>query len=1169
MLFIGCGGSGGVTLQYLMDSLRTELRREVERSDLQVDLPPGILPDAWQFLHIDVRDTPDTADGEGRPPAVPDQGGHYLGLARQGLRWEMVADQVWNRGRVERPDLVAGWLRKPDSHDPALVEGAGQERAVGRGATLNAVQLLHEALYSAVSRMSASGGTQQLGQLAQALGTSADRNPLVFIVSSMAGGSGASMVLDVAQVLYGIDSALKATTAMFLYTSEVFTSLPQDQRRGVEANGLAALGELLATSLGACPDDSKLLELMGGIAGAGVHQPFKRVFPIGLRHGPQQAVFGDGTLEGVYRAVGRALAGLISSPTALRDFVSYDLTNVGTQDTDMSWIGEGSSSDSVLWGTLGFARLSIGRDRYGEYVAQRLSRASVDRLVSGHLELAGDAGEAALQQSVKDARRQLLHRMNIPQEGEVKVLSLLSRKSPDSEQVKRDLRRGTTEIINQQVFGDGELQGHLAGPAFANAVNRVLTRAGRPLQKDLRDRAYGLAYEWHRAFVTDLTAELDRLSAAKGLPTVRQLVLQLSIDAERWSQQLSAQAARMTATGALGALSAKLSSLLQGQTAIGVGHPAQVQVANDLAEGAAKNTAGYVAQILSEVFADFRQSFAMPLAQALAGQLAVLGTAQGTAAKSAGPADLRTSAYALWPDGSGIVSQRFDSAHNEVTLMDAEKFPGQFDAHIQAIVHARPGVATVGDAVDLAITEIVTYRWQGNNDEDSESRNIRIVKAWVPQVLSLDPSDPMKVRAQSAASFACELSPQVIVERARDWVWNPDGEIGPYLGATFATYMSTDDLDYGSRRAQLVTKFREVMQQALPLVGVNGQAFSRIHSDALEVNYKFSAVPFDINSEIARDLGQEIVRSAHASGHSAQAFNEALTQSGTADRIDIFSTYAPMSPLAFGSLLKPIDSALKMAAAQGDSGTKRFWKNRRARPLPSCIPMSPAERRATVAGYVIGKVTGRMRGKYERLPNVPHRHLEVYCEEGERWLPFPKDLTPYDKPWQVDELPTLLENHLVAVAACGNSSDLGPLQAYRTLRHTFAELLDAIEPVYDNTNGDYYLQRWIVDGWRPTGADPARWNIGMSGDVVDLGAPEGRKEAALAFLTHFRDKTIEDYHPEDPRANRGLHPYNRRPMMAAIADDFVWACSQVMEMVQTIDVGEEGSGPGSGFFEGM
>ena len=62
-LVVGCGGSGGATLSYMMDQLRSEL------------LAAGVhsLPTGWQFVHIDVPSGAESGpDGLAKVPA---QGG--------------------------------------------------------------------------------------------------------------------------------------------------------------------------------------------------------------------------------------------------------------------------------------------------------------------------------------------------------------------------------------------------------------------------------------------------------------------------------------------------------------------------------------------------------------------------------------------------------------------------------------------------------------------------------------------------------------------------------------------------------------------------------------------------------------------------------------------------------------------------------------------------------------------------------------------------------------------------------------------------------------------------------------------------------------------------------------------------------------------------------------
>ena len=69
ILFVGCGGSGGALLGYLMDQLRSDLRRQgIEK-----------LPSGWGFIHVDCPPSPDPlAPGLG---TIWDLGGKYIALA--------------------------------------------------------------------------------------------------------------------------------------------------------------------------------------------------------------------------------------------------------------------------------------------------------------------------------------------------------------------------------------------------------------------------------------------------------------------------------------------------------------------------------------------------------------------------------------------------------------------------------------------------------------------------------------------------------------------------------------------------------------------------------------------------------------------------------------------------------------------------------------------------------------------------------------------------------------------------------------------------------------------------------------------------------------------------------------------------------------------------------
>ena len=1161
MLVIGCGGSGGATLQYMMDNLRAQLSRHLEKSDLP---PLKALPDAWQFVHVDVATTPDMAE-EARPPTVQSQGGAFIGLANPGLTWKLVADDVWGRGREQRPDLVSGWLRKPTERDPVLTQGAGQERAVGRGVTLNSVTQLKDTLERAHGRMTAAGANS-LRSLASAFGNvqiSAD--PVVIIVSSMAGGSGASMVLDVPQVLSTIDPNLGRTTAMFLYTSEVFGDLERADRRGVEANGLAMMGEVFATSLGANDSDGELLRLLG-VTGARTDQPFRRIFPIGRRSGTRGALFGDGSLESIYRAVGRALAGMVGSPFALDRFVRYDLVNPNPQPTDDVWLGEGTSDpNSVLWGTFGYSSLSLGRDRYGEYVAQLLARWSVDRLVSGHKRDDEATGEADLQLAAEDGHRRVLQGLGLSGES-VTALSLLARSSSSETEMRQELQAEMKERLRLRVFSDGELSRALVGPAFVRTLQRILASTRDQMDSDVQECAYGRVYTWHQRFVTDLLDEITVVASMHGLAVARRVIDLLRADVAAWVGQLRTEAALPGRQEWTPSMPDQVLAQLNGLKAVVTGHPIQNTVLEGLGTQAAKSVAGSTARLLMKVLEDFGPSLASPLSLALADQEHALEQARLADPQPSGQSDLRAATYAEWPRKHAVVPPRFQGAHNEVVLYNYEEFPAEFDRHVQAMMASRK-IGPEQAAESLMVTEILRNRWLQHNDDSAMSTVIVPTAPWTPADLVRDPAEPTRLAMRSSAQFKIKFGLDDVIERAREWVWRKDGEFGAFLRVGLSEYLDPTKREFNERLRQLSDRFDEALTQALPLVSVETAALKKVHVDNLTVNYKFSAVPFATNQTVRAMLNSELKQRASASGPSLESLDQAMIQGDSIDRIDVFASYAPMSPLAFGSLLQPL--AIAWREAVSSRNTNDFWRNRRARPIPGALAMSPAERRSSIAGYVVSKITGRIRGSYTTLPGQPANPLEIFDEDGGRWLKFPEPLlTPFSEGYQKDEVVAILESQLLAIAECGFDQTLSPLLPYVTLRHTYAKVTQTVEETqeadgggrtHDRATGRSYLTNWIVQGWRPPGAPPATWKSDVNGQDLDLTTASGRRDAAVAFVTLFRDEYAAYYHPEDPRLNPGLKAFDRRPMIASVVTDFVWALDAVLEVLQEISL--DGRGP--------
>jgi len=126
-LIVGCGGSGGATLAYMMDQLRSELHAA------GVDK----LIAGWQFVHIDV---PSAADpGPDGLANVPGQGGTYIGCGPRGSSYAILDGALSQRLSTDAAlDTIATWApRQPDQVTNPISAGAGQYRAIGRMITLS------------------------------------------------------------------------------------------------------------------------------------------------------------------------------------------------------------------------------------------------------------------------------------------------------------------------------------------------------------------------------------------------------------------------------------------------------------------------------------------------------------------------------------------------------------------------------------------------------------------------------------------------------------------------------------------------------------------------------------------------------------------------------------------------------------------------------------------------------------------------------------------------------------------------------------------------------------------------------------------------------------------------------------------------------------------------
>jgi hypothetical protein len=233
-LFIGLGGAGGKTLRAIKQQMH---------HDLSANGYSGSLPTAWQFLHID---TPTVQDGASfSAPMLPAD--EYYSVTRPELTLKDIVERVENLGPLaETQKILAGWSTE---FVPVVINcGAAQIRGIGRLALVADLRNTFDVIQSAISKMLSPKAIPELQAVASTLGIAFEKStPQVFIISSLGGGTGSGMFLDVAELVKRATQEEWGDQAIALhYTPEIFRSLGR-MGKSIPMNSLGAMNELIAS----------------------------------------------------------------------------------------------------------------------------------------------------------------------------------------------------------------------------------------------------------------------------------------------------------------------------------------------------------------------------------------------------------------------------------------------------------------------------------------------------------------------------------------------------------------------------------------------------------------------------------------------------------------------------------------------------------------------------------------------------------------------------------------------------------------------------------------------------------------------------------------------------------------------------------------------------------
>lgn len=1086
-LFIGVGGSGGKTLAYLWRSLE----RRLSAAGWTDSVPP-----IWQFLHLDPKSQ---NDSPGRDiPILPVGAVTYVNLADQPLPYQDYDDELVSPAYLEG---FAGWRPpSPGSIEPPYL-GAGQRRAVGRVISVHALGRIRDAIAKAATAMQdqhAEGTRAALrNRLRVPLHYAPDHTCHVVVVGSLAGGSGSGVFLDVVHVVRSMAGQIDYSAGdplTVLYTSELFKFLPQEFRRGINSNTLAATSELIAASEGNLdPRSASLLQRSGGpLPREGQRRTGRTTAIVGLSNGVVQMR----SETDVYRAVGTLLAGSLTDYELQQTLSSFIVNTNGAPYSD-TWTlskhalpeAQGNVVNPV--GALGYASYGLGRNLFAQYTSERIAKLSLDRLLWGHRRVQ-QAGE-----QISDER--LIQRAADARDDEFFDNTGLHEKGREHNQVLVALRHGATvdgfldearnailERLRRQPAGlpAAEVQGMVEKEYDASSGS---VRA--KVDADREERARRWSIEVRKKLVDAVVFEIGTY----GFPTTIELLERLDAQLRDAIAELEGYRADYGKESA-GLLEGAKAVFVQLRDKITTNHDSVTTSVGKRRDALKKVVEGDLFTFAAAQLTDIRQNLLPPL------RAAVKSAAVSLTRLATEPGPDRDK-FDQWSDTS--VPPHLQPAPNEYLLEPIETFEASLEALLTRVY------ADAASAIDRAIGEAIVGDWPTAEDPTHRVDLIRTVKKWSPADSRARASTD---ETPGAAEFSFYLDADALLSRTQDWVQRRS-DISTYVSESLADYLAPSNEDSTARADAFERAVRGAITASRPLVRINGSLDTRIHSSPTSVVNFFGRFP--VKPETGTPLFER-VKAALLDAKLDQLGDEAAIEAlcdptSTAGDVDIASfTGSTRHPVIFGSLFEPIAEDWKATAGKPLGEQAQFWSFRRAAVLPDFVPLPVVLQEGLIRGWFTAGFLGRLSDLA-----LNDRPVMVLTEEG--WLAFPWPYLGGPERDRVMVLHRVLESYPVALLDLAQGTE-ATLAAYEALLDLAKDGVGGVLTTYTALNAA--LQSWIDSGEAPSGAETPLETV--AGPAGQTGSPLDRAKALSGAFHRVLKQYAEVPKPSITRVGKEL-----------------------------------------------
>jgi|688.fasta_scaffold25238_4 hypothetical protein len=1081
MIFVGLGGSGGKTLRFLKRDLNAWLKT--------IGWHEG-MPQGWQFLQID---TPTVQDGAEIKSAAMLPDNEYLGLVGRDVEMDLLDASLYPLRSAHRMG-GSSWRVVPNSLGVNIQTGAGQYRAVGRSVALGYLQAIRARLKKAYEKLNQPEAQASLSKLYMHVhGESPSVNvpaPLVVVVSSIAGGTGAGLINDVCDLLREIDPTAGESIGI-LFTPDVFSTLSDGDIRtgGIQPNSLAAISEILngywwhggagGTDVKIPTKKSTLMTAAGAVVDVQRTGP---AYPFLVGRKNSSGISYRSSVQ-LFEIVGAALTSWVTDTTVQQQLIAYAISNwrkdgVQLKVSQHALVNKGSQVLNEFglnpFCALGFSRVSLGNRYFKNYASERIAREAVQFLV--HNFEAGGAAQILRAQQPQISAAELIERQA---EERVEPFMRLCGLFPLDEnpiqpkatdpfvEAESLIRPEELDIFYYECLDVAVTQvSHPAEYVSSDWISWIIpavSDAALQFEQKCAPRVEENLVKWVESQPDAVLSHVITLIGEVGIQVAEAVIDKMVKRITSPNDGVITRLKELTVDLAFYAQQGYWGDLVKtayvGKTKkIPAG--ALARQACDSALTAAVYASGIrMKQVTIDLLEQFVQGFLIPLQQTLAADM--INQSRQVA---------KVSDWPNWPEhGSrGSLSDASTPPMSEYTVINHQKFPEIFDELLSMTI---PGLAGQDEMRRHHVrSEVLRGEFleaKGNQDpRDIEKLNrlrpIRISSVWWPNI-SQHLSAP---RTVSTVSFAVGLDAASIQGRALEWLDLNDTPFKRLSDSSLRSYLDPRDSKnigvnagvFKERQASFLAQFQTAISASQPLVELDTQLMAVMYPGeshpklAIEV----SSLPFKghdleevLSDELLKLKGDENVASYFKPDRQI-------------NHIDITSRLSgPYPVFAISSLLMPIAQSWQ---ALSDEDRADFWDKRRARPLNEFIPAPQEHILCMLRGWFIGRCLGLV-AKSARIEEGGTFYVAPRGKNpGLTNMELPKKFLSHSQEWG-DEPALALESLGLAYVQVGVENTFEPLAGYINL----LELGRSGNGAEESELTDYreladFVTRWIDSG---------------------------------------------------------------------------------------------------------